>query len=885
MNSLNNVNTQIINTEELTLKNVNITSIIKSETITEDNNKLATLQYIKDYVDTEDNNYAKLNLENTFLENNTFNKDVNVKKYTNDTLTSTLTISGDKIDTSNSNNTLTLKNSTLTSNNNNDTLTTYKVAVTNFNINNSTDINGIAETDNSTYTSSNDKLPTKGYVDALISDCVKVNVSNTFLEKDSNNNDLTQTFNSNVLINKGISTSANKDLTLTSSTKQINLVENTTITSTAISGSSPVEYEDTISTTNLTLTKDLEVYGDSTLNGDILLGKKETNKTSLITDETDPDNKVDTLTTDNIIVRNTLTINGDIDVNLPKNYNYATLYLENENNKYYIYNDVIYILKEDELTHEKYFNVKSFSSNQKNSSYIIEDYLYINENSNINKYYVKDIDTNFPIIYNDESEESEEIYSYTLHKDIYIYCPNGFKPATSYKIIKSFDINSEPPEIKYNIYFSVMFDYNLTINSDNYDDTDGFYGVDFNLYYIIRNPPYEINPIKYKLMDCYMISCIGSNNSLYIINLANISNFYLGYYIFYNPFDSSHDLYQLTSNIEILKGKIIEEHYNMYLLMQYNRINYLQKRKFNDLIYIKQYNSFNTLQNDYEITLINNDNNKIANLYLMNNNYNIKDIYYDNSTNILKINILPTIVDMCRMIKEDWENHYNLLCNYTNYTLDDLKQCYLIDNKIYLLFSANTNSKRLLFIFDIDDFTYYKIYEFNNNSEYNLPDKLIFYYNKGLDIYEPYVFYTENNSGTINYKFIKLVFSENDNNNHLGNFEYDYLSDYNYNITLDTNEIPIDVCFVKPYIILLSKNTTTNNYKVYYSTNLEYWQYYTVNLTTLTSPDEYHFNMGKFSNDNTYDIKYYVNLYINNNDRTKGIRFNNYNMDTLLMRI
>ena len=1116
-NSLNNITTDKITIDkELILNDVNITDIIPSyngQTITDKNHKLPTIKFIEDFVDIQDDNFAKLNVSNEFLENNTFKKNVIVQKYNNDTLTSELTISGDTIKADNTNDILTLQDHTTITTTTNNNISTDSLTTDNININDTITTNKLNMSDgasgNYTITSiqgaqdaDNTKLATKGYVDSIttdLSDCARKSLSNTFTKTNifqtdggnstlsingptistsntnadtltiknstittSNNKDTlnigfvslsdnltvsgtsslngtvnmgskssnktsltttsnldtfqtdniitdtikipssgsyiisgitgssetgainsnlttqgyvdektadlvncakvntnntfqasyTQTFSGPVITsdvlnaNGGITTSSgnlnisstgqtinlgNKSSNksnLTTSTNASSQLEDTLTTDNIIlnnnltvSGettlTSPVYLgsksagdksslititednvsKDTFTTDNIILSEDLEVNGDSILSGDIVMGKKSINQTELKSNAvpgSEPTEYKDTFTTDNIIIRESLTINGELDANIPTKYNYAYLY--DETNNYYTYNNINYVY--DSTNHN--FKVIGFRNN-KNNTFIIEPYLIIDENNNLVKYPVVNVDNTF---------------NYTINNiDSYVYLPETFDYVMCAFILNHMTVPQGNND-NHNIYISILFNYDMYINItyEYLDSHDVSQSINTELifthktiYYIIRNPSYDID-INNKTIfkdgadysdfnnKQYQIGIIFSNPSLYIINLANIHNSYIGY-ITCTTIDYVCNLYQLTSNIEIIKNKIIESHYNMYLVMQNNRKNYLQQYLYDELLYIKQYQILNeetqpenyeltnTILSPYnEITISGSSGDELI-YYIMNKNYDIYYTYYNNSSYQLNIYL--------NSINNFANNPYELLTgggfiklsyNYSNtYSIDNIKQCYFIDNLIYILCSANSNTKRLLFIFDIENFNNKKMYEFNNIideeeiQEYTIPNKLLFNYNKNNDVYELFA-YNNNN------KIVKLQL-END---------IFYYTKYNIDVVLDSGYSIIDLCYVKPYIIILSKNTSESKYKIYYCSNikLNYWQYLNISLPVLSS-GEYYLNTGKFSNNkNTIPSEYEYNqndlinsLYITNSDHNKGAKFNSYKVETLLMRI
>ena len=628
-------------------------------------------------------------------------------------------------------------------------------------------------------------------------------------------------------------------------------------------------------TGNTTLTGDLNVTGDLTTTGDVYLGQKEQDKTTIITTQipgSSPAEYEDTLTTDNVVIRDSLTINGELEANLPQKYNYAYLY--DSTNNYYTYNNINY--EYDTTNHN--FKVIGFRNN-KNNTFIIEPYLLIEETISetiqLNKYPVVDVDI------------SEGKFEYTVNNiDTYIYLPDNFDYIMCANLLNKITSSSIS-----NIYISISFKYDLYINCiyEYIDSSSTTQTINTELnftnkkiYYIIRNPNnnIDINNIdiwkeKRDFTINNMIGLINSNDSLYIINLSNINNAYIGY----NTFNESicND-YHLTSKINILENKIIENHYNMYLNMQSIKENYYNNEKYDKLIYIKQFDKFTSIPSKYYITKIysnpNPDNdiepssggNEIINFY-MNDIYKINWIKYNNTNKII------TLYLSC-ISSDGFNNNYHIIkltYNYNNYSLDNLKQCYIINNFIYLLFSADTNTNRLLFLFDLNDFNNKHLYLYNDalNTGEGVPDKIIFNFNNNNNNYELYWF--------VNSFFYKLLLDNNDNTFYSS---YAPISDLNisYNI--------IDICYIKPYIIFLTKDISNNKYRLYYCSNFikKYYQFYDINLDTLSS-GEYYLNMSPNNNNNYTDKEYECQLYILNNDHSKGVIFNSYNIENLLMRI
>lgn len=832
---------------------------------------------------------------------------------------------------------------TLTTTSGVDTFTTDKVVVETIEMSNGSsgvyDIISIQGSD--TTGADNTKLTTKGYVDditASLSNYAKLDDNNTFAANK------TQTFSGPVITsdtltaNGGITTSSG-DLNITSTSQTINLGNkstNKTTLETATTGTitdtlttdnitlrnnltvngettltSPVYFgskstgksslitdqnnydkfttdnidvsQDLSVTGNTTLTGDLNVTGSTTLSdtvtindtltttGDVYLGQKEENKTTIITTQipgSSPAEYEDTLTTDNVVIRDSLTINGELEANLPQKYNYAYLY--DETNHYYTYNNINY--EYDTTNHN--FKVIGFRNN-KNNTFIIEPYLLIDESNELKKYPVIDVDV------------SQGKFEYTINNiDTYIYLPDTFDYIMCANLLNKIIASSAS-----NIYISISFKYDLYINCiyEYIDSSSATQTINTELnftnkkiYYIIRNPNYniDINNIdiwkeKRDFTINNMIGLINSNDSLYIINLSNINNAYIGY----NTFDESicND-YHLTSKINILENKIIENHYNMYLNMQSIKENYYNNEKYDKLIYIKQFDKFTSIPSKYYITKIysnpNPDNdiepssggNEIINFY-MNDIYKINWIKYNNTNKII------TLYLSC-ISSDGFNNNYHIIkltYNYNNYSLDNLKQCYIINNFIYLLFSADTNTNRLLFLFDLNDFNNKHLYLYNDalNTGEGIPDKIIFNFNNNNNNYELYWF--------VNSYFYKLLLDNNDNTFYSS---YAPLSDLTitYNI--------IDVCYIKPYIIFLTKDISNNKYRLYYCSNFikKYYQFYDINLDTLSS-GEYYLNMSPNNNNNYTDKEYECQLYILNNDHSKGVIFNSYNIENLLMRI
>lgn len=864
---------------------------------------------------------------------------------------------------------------TLTTTSGIDTFTTDKVIVGTVEMSNgSSGVYDITSIQGSATTGAdNTKLTTKGYVDditASLSNYAKLDDNNTFVANK------TQTFSGPVITsdtltaNGGITTSSG-NLNLTSTTKQINLVDNSNIKTTAVSGSSPTVYEDTLTTDNITLTKNLTVNGETiltspvyfgskstgksslitdqnnydkfttdnidvsqdlsvtgnttltgdlnvtgsttlsdtvtindtlTTTGDVYLGQKEENKTTIITTQipgSSPAEYEDTLTTDNVVIRDSFTINGELEANLPQKYNYAYLY--NETNHYYTYNNINY--EYDTTNHN--FKVIGFRNN-KNNTFIIEPYLLIEESNELKKYPVIDVDSNF---------------TYTTNNiDTYIYLPDIFDYIMCANLLNKITTSSAS-----NIYISISFKYKMFINYK--DNTNSPYfnpPIDTELnftnktiYYIIRNPNFEIDLYNDDLWkdSIYVINhnisqlgIIIPNSSLYIINLANINNCYLGLY----SFNGTECIdYHLTSNIELLKDKIIEQHYNMYLLMRNNKNNYLQKSKDNNLLYIKQYNTFNE-GIESELSYIYNildsdpeyDNDtkpyaqegkvveSLSKIYYMTNYSFINWIKYNNNTHKLQVYIDSIYNNKNYNFKYStgYMTYFKLICDYTNYSISELIQGYFIDNMIYLLFSTTNQYERLLFIFDVYDFTYYKVYVYQSESETTI-NNLIFHYNKNDDVYILYTMEIDNNSQTDRTHYFKrLILNDNSNNQHLGTFKID--DGIAIDLVLSNTIDIIDVCYSKPYIILLTK--TNSSYNLYYCSDIfkNYWQILNITLPTLSS-GEYKFYGEKYTfgyifGSQPYVYKYCDHIYIANINNTylyKGAQFSFYSIDELLMRI
>ena len=983
LNTSSNVDT--LTTDNITLNNnliVNGTTTLGSKST--DKTTLITSSN-EDILTTD-----KLSLRNNLIVNGTT------------TLNDDLTLTGDAILTGDI--TLGKKTSnqtTLITTSNIDTLTTDNIDIDKLKIKNSTSgtynnyIDGIIGASNTPYTTDDTKLITKGYIDeTLTNGYAKLNESNTFTEKNGNVDNI-NAFESIVQINKQLTTKSNQDLNITSSTKNIilegdltlgqkltnqsSLITNTTTQKDTlttdnitlrdnliVNGTSTLTgditlgqktnnkstiitditlQKDTLTTDNLILNNSLSVNGTSTLTGnssligDIILGQKTNNKSSLITDTTlqkdtlTTDNILlnenltvkgnstfgnkstnqttiitdttlqtpeDTLTTDNVVIRNSLSINGELNANLPNKYNYAYLY--DETNNYYTYNNINYVY--DSTNHN--FNVIGFRNN-KNNTFIIEPYLLIeetiNNNTELNKYPVIGVNNNF---------------SYSVNNiDTYIYCPDNF----DYFIIAQKILNNITSSLtEYNIYISVIFKYELLINTTFDDTTEYNTTLNFDnnhkkIYYIIRNPSFtiDINNVdvsltetnKSELMHNYVyIGLIIPNNNLFIINLSNIHNGYLGYYTYDND-NTSYYNYQLTSNPNILKGKIIESHYNMYLMMSYNRLNYLSKLEYKNLLYIKQYRyDFEQPSEtvDYLGLIVNDNYTKPMKSYIMNEYYNINSITFDNTNSELKIYIEKLYID--NGMGNLPTSHTSISCSaimelkqsYTGYTLDDtnLLQTYFINNKIYILCKTTTNNNILLFIFDIDDYTYYKKYIFNNlteESEYVIPpENILFNYNKENNEYTLFTL-----DKTLR-GFKKLILIDTDEHN--GKFFY--CNEESYSIYLE-NETIIDYCYCKPYIILLTKITNsydelteTDKYKLYYCQDLkyDYWQYLNITLKTLQSGN-YNLDMGIYNIPGTiqrFIIKYIPKLYITHYEDVSvedypRYQFTTYPVDVLLMRI
>ena len=1033
---LNNITTDKVYTNELTLKDVNINRILKKNdtpgVIIQDT-ALVTYDFMKDFVDHEDDNYAKLNKTNIFTEkddenndiNNTFNGQVYVNKILSSSSGHNLNISsgtniinlGSKqtlptiINTTSNIDTLTtdnleIRNDAVITNdlavdndltvtndvtiNNNliskgdvtlgkkqtnqttlitsqkpgsspaeyvDTFTTDNIITDSIKILNTgtgfynDKIEGIIGTSDATYTSDNDKLITKGYIDELTKDLnnyAKVNASNVFLAKDADNNDLVNTFNGDVKINKLLTSDNNKDLNIKSGTNTINLNEKTNIITTGTTGAftdtlttdiintstilnsngntlllgnksnnktsltiDTTTNKDTFTTDNLTaefinttsisnsssntlllgnkstnktsLVYDTETTKDTfstdiinvstTLNsnGDNYFGKKTSNKSSLISHiipDTEPTEYKDTFTTDNVIINDTLTINGDLDANLPNNYNFAIEYdLENH---YYTYNNVNYKLNNNE------FNVIGFRNN-KNNTFIIEPYLLIKDPTDNTKL-IKYIVNNF-----DDTEFNYEVNNINT----YIYFPDTFEYDFIASLINLITKNSSFVDLC-NLYVSCPFKYKLSIN---YNTSSLSILSDFKIYYIIRNSDFEIdlnnNQTHEDLPAQYNFKSIGQiyrDDNLIIINLANFDNAFLGI------MEDSNCNNFITSNVKLLKNNIIESHYNMYLNMANNKLNYLQKKKYNNYLYIKQFNNVlpDNINYLYIYNLLNepssdqpeSEDKSAVKYYAMNNKYYINWIgYYSNKIYIFYGSYyLPS---------SSYQVLEKAIGNYSNYTHGDLKYCYLINNKIYLLFVKGTNTS--LLVFDIDDFTFYKTYVFDDyySKGLNNPNNIVFNYNKEIDDYELYTLINDNNE----YQYYQLNVMDDQNNEHSGKL---YYYDLHFIVNIDNNENIIDNVYVKPYNIILTKDTN-NKYKIYYSQNIKsnYWQFYNINLNN-PSLDEYKFTMLDVL---TFD--YYTNhdeiiipkLYIIGNNGTAsspnyiGAEFGCYTLDTLLMRI
>lgn len=666
---------------------------------------------------------------------------------------------------------------------------------------------------------------------------------------------------------------------------------------------------DKFTTDKIDVLQDLSVIGNTTLtgdlttNGDVYLGQKEENKTTIITTQipgSSPAEYEDTLTTDNVIIRDSLTINGELDANLPNKYNYAYLYDTN----YYTYNNINY--EYDTTNHN--FKVIGFRNN-KNNTFIIEPYLLIEESNELKKYPVVDVDI------------SESKFEYTINNvDTYIYLPDNFDYIMCANLLNKISASSAS-----NIYISISFKYKMFINYK--DNTVSPYfnpPIDTELnftnktiYYIIRNPNFEIDLYNDDLWknSSYVINhnisqlgIIIPNSSLYIINLANINNCYLGLY----SFDGTECIdYHLTSNIELLKGKIIEEHYNMYLLMRNNKNNYLQKSKDNNLLYIKQYNTFNEgieSELSYIYNILDSDSQydndtepyaqegkiveSLSKIYYMTNYSFIYWIKYNNNTHKLQVYIDSIYNNKNYNFKYSigYSTYFKLICDYTNYSISELIQGYFIDNMIYLLFSTTNQYERLLFIFDVYDFTFYKVYVYQSESETTI-NNLIFHYNKNDDVYILYTMKIDNNTQTDRTHYFKrLILNDNPNNQHLGTFKID--DDIPINLVLSNTIDIIDVCYSKPYIILLTK--TNSSYKLYYCSDIfkNYWQILNITLPTLSS-GEYNFYGEKYTfeyryGSQPYGYKYNDHIYIatiNDKYLDKGAQFSFYSIDELLMRI
>ena len=702
-----------------------------------------------------------------------------------------------------------------------------------------------------------------------------------------------------------IATSSNTDtLTTDNITLRNNLTVNgeTTLTSPVYFGSKSTgksslitdeDNYDKFTTDKIDVLQDLSVIGNTTLtgdlttSGDVYLGQKEENKTTIITTQipgSSPAEYEDTLTTDNVVIRDSLTINGQLDANLPQNYNYAYLYDTN----CYTYNNVNY---EYDITNHN-FKVIGFRNN-KNNTFIIEPYLLIEESNELKKYPVIDVDV------------SQDKFEYTVNNiDTYIYLPDTFDYIMCAKLLNKITASSAS-----NIYISISFKYEMYINCQYvYEDQESQqHTIDTTLsftnktiYYIIRNPNFEIDinnndvlqtPVNDDNLYTYCIGMIFPHESLYIINLANVGNSYLGY----NSFNGTtcYD-YQITSNTNILKNKIIEEHYNMYLKMQNNRNNYLKHEKYNKLVYIKQYNTYtNTDYNKIKIYANPNPDNdnepetggtEIIN-YCMNDLYKINWIKYNNNSKILTLYL--GCISYVRCINDDIYRIIKLKYDYTGYTLNQLYQCYLLNNKIYLFFDGNSTSQnniRLLFIFDLNDFTNKHLYEYNDllgtDIDIDSPNKLTFNYEKDKDNYEIYLCEISNQQCS----YYKIYLSDKDN------IFYTSYSPVNGLGESDTNMRILDICYLKSYTIILSKNNNTNKYKLYYCSDIikAYYQCYNINLEQLQdNNNEYHFNMCNNMNDkyytsSDYECKLYITDILTN---TKGVVFSSYDIETILMRI
>lgn len=141
-NSLNNITTDKITiNDEIVFKDNRITDLVLTGTgftpSGDDIQKIPTVKFIEDFVDIQDNNYAKLNepnefeASNTFDENATFNKNIIVAK-NNESIVASLTIDGNSIavtDSINNTNTITIQNTTIstTESTDKDTLTTDNI--------------------------------------------------------------------------------------------------------------------------------------------------------------------------------------------------------------------------------------------------------------------------------------------------------------------------------------------------------------------------------------------------------------------------------------------------------------------------------------------------------------------------------------------------------------------------------------------------------------------------------------------------------------------------------------------------------------------------------------------------------------------------------------